>query len=53
MENIIDQFNAFFDKDASVVIKNNKLKITIDTRTLTIELPTVVGAESMAQLPKS
>lgn len=48
MDTIIDQFNAFFGEDAHIVVENNNLKITIGSRELEIELPTIVGASSKA-----
>ncbi len=53
MDNILEEFNDFFGKDAHVVIKKNYMEITIGTKTLTIQLPTVAGGSSMAPLPKS
>ena len=51
--NLIDQINDFFGTGAHVTIDKNNLKITIDNRTLVIELLSIVGANAKAQLSKS
>ena len=53
MEEIMKQFNDFFGENAHVVIKKNDIEITVGTKTLTIQLPTVVGGKSRAPLSKS
>jgi len=49
MKDIISEFNSFFDGQASVVINDNVLEITIGLKTLLISLPKpeVIGGQSM------
>ena len=48
MEKIVKQFNEIFGKSANAVIEKNDLKITIGTKTMTINLLLVVGVDSKA-----
>ena len=47
MNDIIKEINDFFGKDVNIIIKNGVMKITVGKKTLLLEMPTVVGAESM------
>ena len=46
MREIIAEFNSFFDGDAKLEIKGKDLEITIGSRTLQIQLPSVVGGRA-------
>lgn len=46
MQNIIEKFNSFFSEIAKAEIKGDCLEVTIDTQTLIIHLPSVVGTQS-------
>ncbi len=53
MENLLDKFNSFFKGTASLVIKDDELKITIGSQTLTVSLPQIIGTESKGQSQQS
>lgn len=46
-ENLIDEFNWFFAGKASAFVKDDRLIITIGSQTMIIQLPRIVGGESM------
>ena len=46
MTSILEQINEFFGPDLTVVIEKNDLKITVGQRTLVVQMPNIVGAES-------
>ena len=46
MDKIMEEFNTFFEGDATAGIVNGKLHITIGSRTLVISLPAIVGAQA-------
>ncbi|MFC2039305.1 hypothetical protein ACFLST_00730 [Chloroflexota bacterium] len=52
MEYLLDEFNHFFEGDAEVVINKGRLEITIDSRTLPISLPQVLGAQAVGEKAK-
>ena len=43
MEKSLKIFNSFFGESAKAVINDNRLEITIDSRTLIISLPEEIG----------
>ena len=45
-DKIIEIFNSFFQGDAEAKIVDDRLEITIDTRTLILSLPAEVGGYS-------
>ena len=45
MQAIIDRFNGFFEGSAKAEIDEKRLRITIGTQTLIIQLPSIVGGE--------
>ena len=47
MQNLIDEFNGFFEGDAVAVVKADILEVTVGTRTLLISLPSAVGGQAM------
>lgn len=53
MKEIIDKFNETFSGDAHASLENNTLEITVGTKTMTIELPSVVGVKSTGSLSDS
>lgn len=53
MKEILDNFNDFFKGEARAEIKKNAFEITINSKTLVIQLPYVSGIQSMDSLPKS
>jgi hypothetical protein len=46
MQNIIDEFNRYFEGDARAVIIKDRLEITIGSVTMVISLPGCVGVEA-------
>ncbi len=53
LEDLIREFNKFFNGNASLVINGDELKITIGSQTLTVLLPQVIGTESKGQSQQS
>ncbi len=53
MNKIIKEFNETFERDAKITILNNKLVISIASRTMVISLPVIVGlqARELSQNP--
>ncbi len=45
MQELIDKFNEFFGEDAKAQIKGGFLEITVSSKTIVIELPSVVGGQ--------
>jgi hypothetical protein len=46
MKKLLTEFNSFFKGQAKAAIKGDSLEITIDSRTLIISLPEVIGGQS-------
>jgi hypothetical protein len=46
MEDLINEFNEFFKRHASIIIVGDSLEITIDSQTLILSLPRIVGAQA-------
>lgn len=46
---LLEEFNRFFQGNAKAVIKEDRLEITIGTRTMIISLPVVIGGQSTGQ----
>ena len=46
-DNLLDTFNSFFEGDAEIIITDNKMEITVGSRTIVISLPTVVSCKAM------
>lgn len=53
MIELVEQFNEFFREDGHMVINKTDLEITIGTKILTIQFPTVIGGKSTAPLSTS
>jgi hypothetical protein len=53
MQHIIEEFNSFFEGNAKIELIENNIEITIGSRTLTIQLPCVIGVKSKDQSQKS
>jgi hypothetical protein len=45
-EDLLVEFNRFFEGSAEVVIVGNRLEITIGSQTLVIALPQIVGFQA-------
>ena len=46
MEELLKEFNSFFEGAAKAEIVDSRLEITIASRTLVIRLPSVIGVQS-------
>jgi len=46
LQDILEKFNLFFNGLAKDIINDNQLEITIDNRTMTMLLPTVIVGQS-------
>lgn len=44
----VDDFNRFFQGDASLEVEDTTLKVSILSRTMVIELPKIVGVQAKA-----
>ena len=44
-EDIIDEFNSFFEGSAKIVVNGNRLEITIGSQIMIISLPGVIGVQ--------
>lgn len=43
---LLARFNSFFEGDAQVEVKENRLEITIGSRIMVISLPSVIGVQA-------
>ena len=43
---LAEEFNKFFEGDAEIIIADNKMEITVGSRTLVISLPRVISARA-------
>jgi len=46
MQNLIQRFNQFFEGEAKAEIQNDRLKITIGTQTMEIQVSFDIGIQS-------
>ena len=46
MNKLIKEFNTFFNGSAEIVVREDRLEITIDSQTLILSLPEVIGGQS-------
>ncbi len=46
MEELVKEFNQFFEGSARIEVKDDRLEITIGSQTLIISLPEVIGVQS-------
>jgi hypothetical protein len=46
LENLTKEFNQFFHDLANIEVVNDRIEITIGTRTLLISLPEIVGGQN-------
>ena len=46
MERLISEFNAFFAGKAEIMVNSDRLQITIDSKTMIISLPEVIGGQN-------
>ena len=49
MQAIMDRFNRFFEGSAQAEIDGERLRITIGTQTLIIQLPSIVRGEGRSK----
>ena len=45
-EKFLEDFNRFFDGKASISLISGRIEITIDSQTLIISLPEIIGGQS-------
>ena len=53
MGELLKEFNRFFEGDVKIALSNNRLEITVGSRTLILSLPEIIGVDSMGQSQQS
>jgi len=46
MDKLLEEFNSFFNGTASIKITDDRLEITIGSKTLILSLPQIIGIQS-------